>query len=217
VSEFQQMSKAIDNGEPLNVEAAQESCEPLIESIKNQQIHGVLDNVKGHHNYTYVHSLRVATFLSIFGHATGMRGDDMLTLATGGLLHDVGKMVTPQGVLNAPRKLKDNEWDVMKGHVEHSMEILERTPGVTKGMRIIAGQHHEKLDGTGYPLGLKGRQLNDLARMSAIVDIFGALTDVRSYKAAFTPEKAFSILESMDDGLDQSLVKKFRVVLETTG
>ncbi len=216
VSEFQQISNAIDSGEPLNVRAAQESCEPLIETIKNQQIQGVLDSVKGHHNYTYVHSLRVATFLSIFGHAIGMRGDDLMTLATGGLLHDVGKMVTPQGVLNAPRKLKDDEWTIMKGHVEHSMEILDRTPEVSKGIRIIAGQHHEKLDGTGYPLGLKGSQLNDLARMSAIVDIFGALTDVRSYKAAFTPEKAFSILESMDDGLDQSMVKKFRIVLENT-
>lgn len=216
VSEFKQISNAIDSGEPLDIKASQESCGPLLECINNQQIQGVLDSVKGHHNYTYVHSLRVATFLSVFGHTIGMRGDDLLTLATGGLLHDVGKMVTPQGVLNAPRKLKDSEWKVMKGHVEHSMVILGRTPMVTNGIQIIAGQHHEKLDGTGYPLGLKAPQLNDLARMSAIVDIFGALTDTRSYKVAFTPEKAFSILESMSDELDQSLVKQFRVVLEQT-
>ncbi|MEE8393762.1 MAG: HD domain-containing phosphohydrolase [Rhodospirillales bacterium] len=216
VKEFQGISEAIDKGEPLDIESAHESCEPLVESINNNQYQGILDSVKGHHNYTYVHSLRVATYLSIFGHAIGMRDDELLTLATGGLLHDVGKMVTPQGLLNKPSRLEDDEWKVMKGHVEHSKEILDRTPGVNRGIKIIAEQHHEKLDGTGYPLGLKDKQLNDLARMSAIVDIFGALTDVRSYKAAFPPEKAFAILEEMESGLDQSLVKKFRKVFEST-
>jgi len=214
VHEFQNLSKLIEEKKPLDLKASQESCEPLVQSINNHEYEGILENVKGHHNYTYVHSLRVATFLSIFGHAIGIRGDDLRTLATGGLLHDVGKMVTPQDVLNKNGKLDENEWPVMKGHVEHSSDILDRTPGVTAGIRIIAEQHHEKLDGTGYPLGLQGSELNELARMSAIVDIFGALTDERSYKPAFPPEKAFAILEDMEDGLDQSLVKVFRDVLE---
>jgi len=217
VEEFKALSAAIENREPLDLEQSYESCKPLAESINNQNIQGILDGVKGHHNYTYVHSLRVATYLSLFGHAIGIRGDDLLTLSTGGLLHDVGKMVTPQDMLNKGGKLSDQEFSVMKSHVDHTSDILNRTPGVTAGIRIIAEQHHEKLNGKGYPKGLKANELNELARMSGIVDIFGALTDARSYKPAFPAEKAFAILEDMDDGLDQSLVKIFRETLEEKG
>ncbi len=217
VEEFKALSTAIEEHKPLDLESSFESCKPLAESINNKDIHGILEGVKGHHNYTYVHSLRVATYLSLFGYAIGIRGDELLTLSTGGLLHDVGKMVTPQDMLNKSGKLSDEEFTVMKSHVEHTSEILNRTPGVTEGIRIIAEQHHEKLNGKGYPKGLKGSELNDLARMSAIVDIFGALTDSRSYKPAFPAEKAFAILEDMSDGLDQSLIKVFKKSLEEQG
>ncbi len=217
LEEFQDISKAIEEKRPLDLAASSKSCEPLVESINNQQFHGILDNVRGHHNYTYVHSLRVATYLSIFGHAIGIRGDDLLTLATGGLLHDVGKMVTPQDVLNKSSKLDDEEWLCMKEHVNNSSEVYDKTPDISQGIRIIGEQHHEKLDGSGYPRGLKGSELNELARMSAIVDIFGALTDERSYKPAFPPEMAFNILEEMTDQLDQNLVSIFRKVLEGHG
>ncbi len=213
VEEFKALSAAIEERQPLDLESSFESCKPLVESINNHDVHEILEGVKGHHNYTYVHSLRVATYLSLFGYAIGIRGHELLTLSTGGLLHDVGKMVTPQDMLNKNGKLSDEEFIIIKSHVEHTSEILNRTPGVTDGIRVIAEQHHEKLNGKGYPKGLKGNELNDLARMSAIVDIFGALTDSRSYKPAFPAEKAFSILEDMSDGLDQSLIKVFKETL----
>ena len=216
VEEFQNLTLAIERGEPVDLNTAKASCGPLVECVSSNQISSILDNVRHHHNYTYVHSLRVATFLSVFGHAIGIRGDDLLTLSSGGLLHDVGKMVTPQEVLNKPGRLDGDEWVVMKSHVEHSSEILKRSPDLNPIIRIIAEQHHEKIDGSGYPLGLKGAELNELARMAAIVDIFSALTDERSYKPAFPPEKAFAILEDIGDGIDQRLVKKFREVLEST-
>lgn len=215
VARFQEISRAIERGEPLDMDESKKSCEPLIQSVTSKQYKSILENVQGHHNYTYVHSLRVATFLSIFGDAIGMKGDDMITLTTGGLLHDVGKMATPPDILNKNGKLNDEEWGVMVGHVNHSKSILERTPDVTKGVTIIAQQHHEKLDGSGYPLGLKGAQLNDLARMSTIVDIFGALTDERSYKPAMSPERSFEILEEMGPKLDQPLLRVFREVLSS--
>ncbi len=217
LEDFQEISKAIEENRPLDVEGSAKSCEPLVESIHNKCFHGILDNVRGHHNYTYVHSLRVATYLTIFGEAIGMRDDELLTLATGGLLHDVGKMVTPQDVLNKSSKLDEDEWQCMKQHVDNSSKVYDNTPDITHGIRIIGEQHHEKLDGSGYPRGLKGKELNELARMSAIVDIFGALTDERSYKEAFPPEMAFEILEEMTEQLDQRLVGIFREVLEGHG
>jgi len=210
VREFQDLSDAIEKGEPLDINIARKSCEPLAEAVHNQEYHQILEGVKNHHNYTYVHSLRVATYLSLFGFAIGIRGGDLQTLVTGGLVHDVGKMVTPQDILNKNGKLVGEEWDSMKRHVDHSKDLLDQSHGDTKAIHIIAEQHHEKLDGSGYPLGLKGNQLDELARMSVIVDIFGALTDRRSYKPAFPPEKAFSILEEMGGKLDQSLLNLFR-------
>jgi putative nucleotidyltransferase with HDIG domain len=213
VDEFKRISRAIEEGKPLDIEAAKESCQLLADCVNESQYEGVLNNVKNHHNYTYVHSIRVATYLSVFGHAIGVRGDDLLILSAGGLLHDVGKVATPQHVLNKAGKLDDDEWVVMKQHAEQSGVILDATPDVNQGMRIIAEQHHEKLDGSGYPLELKASQLTELARMAAIVDIFSALTDKRSYKPAFSAEKAFAILQDMGSVIDQHLVRTFREVV----
>jgi len=156
--------------------------------------------------------MRVATLLTLFGHGLGMKGDDLLILSTGGLIHDVGKLVTPEQILNKPGKLTEDEWPVMRDHVTRSTELLGASTDVTKGALIIASQHHEKIDGSGYPHGLKGKELNELARMSVIVDIFGALTDARSYKPSFPQEKAFGILESMQGQIDQDLLKVFRAI-----
>lgn len=212
VEEYQGIARAIEKGEPIDYSSAEASCAPVVEAIRANAHHDLLKAVQSHHDYTYVHSLRVSTLLTLFGHGIGVKGDDLMVLSTGGLLHDVGKMVTPESVLNKPGKLDDEEWVVMKGHVDHTKDLLAVSPEVTHGARIIAEQHHEKIDGSGYPLGLKGRELNDLARMSAIVDIFGALTDKRSYKPAYPSEKAFAILESMTEQIDQNMLKLFKSI-----
>jgi HD-GYP domain-containing protein (c-di-GMP phosphodiesterase class II) len=212
VAEYQKVSDAIAAGEPIDYKSAAESCGPLVEATKDGAAHALLKAVQSHHDYTYVHSTRVATLLTLFGHGLGMTGDNLLILSTGGLLHDVGKLVTPPEILGKPGKLDDQEWPIMQNHVVESGHLLSLNPDVVKGARIIAEQHHEKLDGTGYPLGLKGKDLNDLARMSTIVDIFGALTDARSYKPAFPAEKAFAILEDMSGGIDQNLLKVFKEI-----
>ena len=214
VEEYQGISDAIANGEPIDCNSAAESCGPLVEAVGTGGHHTLLKAVQSHHNYTYVHSMRVATLLTLFGYGLGMKGDDLLVLSTGGLMHDVGKLVTPEQILDKPGKLTDEEWPVMRDHVTRSSQLLGESTDVTKGALIIAGQHHEKIDGSGYPKGLKGTELNELARMSVIVDIFGALTDARSYKPPFPQEKAFAILEGMQTQIDQNLLKIFRAIFE---
>jgi HD-GYP domain-containing protein (c-di-GMP phosphodiesterase class II) len=214
VEEYKGITDAIAKGEPINCSAAADSCRPLMDAVGSGEHHTLLNAVRSHHNYTYVHSMRVATLLTLFGYGLGMRGDDLLILSTGGLIHDVGKLVTPENILDKPGKLDDNEWPIMRNHVTRSSELLGDSSDVTKGALIIAGQHHEKIDGSGYPHGLKGKELNELARMSVIVDIFGALTDSRSYKPAFPQEKAFGILESMESQIDQNLLKVFKAIFE---
>ncbi len=217
VSIFTDCFKGVQEGDPLPMAKIEESCGPLIEAIGTDQISGILMGIRNHDDYTYVHSLRLAIFLSLLGHAMGMRsgkdGNELLTLATGGLMHDIGKAMVPLDILNKPGKLLGEEWEMMKSHVNHSKRILDASPGISPGVTIIALQHHEKLDGSGYPNGIKGAELNELARMASIVDIYGALTDRRTYKPAMPAEKAIVIMQDMNDKLDMHLLGLFKELL----
>lgn len=213
VAIFHEVPNLILEGKPIPYGDVRDSCASLVEAVSHRNFDALLDSVKGHDNYTYVHSIRVATFLSHFGHELGLRGDDLLTLATGGLLHDIGKVSIPQEVLNKPGRLNDEEVRVMRGHVVLSAEMLDHMTDVPRGVTTIAAQHHEKVDGTGYPRGLKGSALNELARMAAIVDVFGALTDRRVYKDPMAPEAALDLMADMREHLDQRLVRLFRDML----
>ncbi len=213
LSSFNAIADLIQEGEPIPYDSVRDSCTPLIEAVQNNNFKDMLAGVSDHDNYTYVHSLRVATFLSLFGNVLGIRGDDLMVLSTGGLLHDVGKMHIPHEVLNKPGKLTEDEFVVMKSHVNCTVDFLEETSELPKGVLIVAGQHHEKLDGTGYPYGLEGGKLNELARMASIIDIFSAITDRRVYKEPVPPEQALKIMENMKDQLDQNFLAVFREML----
>ncbi|MDV7341612.1 HD domain-containing phosphohydrolase [Terasakiella sp. A23] len=214
LSSFNSVADLIAEGKELPYDEIQDSCEPLVEAVQSGNFKDLLQGVKGHDNYSYVHSLRVATFLSLFGDHVGIKGNDMSILATGGVLHDVGKMMIPHQVLNKPGRLDDDELVVMRSHVTETIDFLENTVGLPRGVTIIASQHHEKIDGTGYPYGLKGKELNELARMAAIIDIFSALTDRRVYKDPMSPVQAMDIMEDMGPShLDQHFLLAFKELL----
>lgn len=207
---FNGISDLIDRGEPIEFSAVREACSPLVDAVQRNDFKAILNGVRGHDNYSYVHSLRVATFLSLFGHAMGLKGEDLLVLSSGGLLHDIGKMSIPHEVLNKPGRLSDAEFVIMRGHVRGSAAYIDDCPTMPRGVGLIAAQHHEKLDGSGYPMGLKGKELNELARMAAIVDVFTALTDRRCYKPPMEPAKALNIMrDEMQGHLDVSMLRLF--------
>jgi HD-GYP domain-containing protein (c-di-GMP phosphodiesterase class II) len=212
---FNGVSDLIEKGEPLAYSSVQDACTPLIESVQNQDFQHILGGVKGHDNYSYVHSLRVGTILSLFGYNMGLRGDDLCMLASGGLVHDIGKMFIPFEILNKPGKLDEAEMQLMRSHVDRTAEYLKGCGTMPRGVSIIAEQHHEKLNGKGYPKGLT--DLNDLARMAAIADVFGALTDRRCYKPPMDPEEALKIMTgAMKEELDQHFLGLFREMLLDT-
>ncbi|KIM00507.1 HD domain protein [Paramagnetospirillum magnetotacticum MS-1] len=135
-------------------------------------------------------------------------------LASGGLLHDTGKISIPHEVLNKPGRLTEEEFSVMKSHVTETIKFLDLAQDIPKPVIVIGAQHHEKIDGTGYPFGLKGAQLNDLARMASIVDVFSALTDRRVYKPPMAAEVALGIMtDQMSRHLDQNFVTLFKTML----
>ena len=211
---FNNISDFIAAGEPVPFASVKEACAPLVNAIGKNDFKGILNGVKEHDNYSYAHSLRVATLLSLFGHTLGLKQEDQLVLASGGLLHDAGKISIPHEVLNKPGRLSEEEFVVMKSHVTETIKFLHITPDIPKPVIIIAAQHHEKLDGTGYPYNLKGAELNDLARMASIVDVFSALTDRRVYKPAMPAEKALTIMtDEMGHHLDQHFLALFKTML----
>lgn len=218
VEVFNGISDLIERGEPLEFEVLGDACRPLAQAVAHNEYRSILGSVREHDNYSYVHSLRVGTLLCLFGYTIGLRGDDLLQLACGGLVHDIGKMAIPHGVLNKPGKLNPQEWVVMQSHVKGSIRFL-RNSNLPRSIVTIAAQHHERLNGAGYPFGLKGRQLNELARMASIVDVFSALTDRRVYKEPMAPQHALDIMtKDMGEELDQGLLALFRgMLLEAAG
>jgi len=213
VTLFNDIADLVETGAPVPYPQVRACCQPLAQAVENAQFKDILRGVKGHDNYSYVHSLRVAVFLAHFGATLGMRGEELLTLASGGLLHDIGKMAIPFEVLNKPGILTPEEFALVKTHVQKAVDMLCQTEGMSKSAIIVARQHHEKLDGSGYPQGLKNGQLNELARMASIVDIFGALTDRRPYKDPIPPEEALAMMAAMKHEIDQNLLGMFRGAL----
>ncbi len=211
---FNSIGELAANGEMLDFSSVNAACSPLVDAVSNRDYRSILDNVRGHDNYSYVHSLRVGTMLIMLGCGLGLGQTELLQVATGGLLHDIGKMVIPHEVLNKPGRLNDDEWTVMRSHVDKTIYFLNTHTQAPSGVITIAAQHHEKLGGGGYPYGLKGAELNELARMATIVDIFSALTDRRVYKPSMPAEKALAIMsEDMKGDLDQHLLLLFREIL----
>jgi HD-GYP domain-containing protein (c-di-GMP phosphodiesterase class II) len=130
------------------------------------------------------------------------------------LLHDLGKLRVPNTILDKPGRLEDAEWRVVREHPLLSQQILERVPSF-QAMARIAGRHHERLDGSGYPLGLKGGELSLEDRIVAVADVYGALVEDRPYRKGLEAEQILSILQKEVPGrLDPACFEALRAVME---
>ena len=144
--------------------------------------------------YTGGHCARMASYASLFGEALGLPEDEVAALSRGGYLHDVGKVGVPDAVLLKPGRLTEDEFALIRQHTI----IGDRLCGDLKLLRLvkpIVRSHHERLDGTGYPDGLRGDEIPLLAQIMAIVDVYDALTTDRPYRAALTVEASLAELE----------------------
>lgn len=146
---------------------------------------------------TVIHTMSTRNFALSIGRMMRVPTVDLQILYYGALLHDIGKIVIPLSILEAPRRLTDDEMRIMKAHVVITDKILR---GALDARIVnVATKHHEKLDGTGYPRGLKEEELSRLERIAAVADILSALYGKRSYKDSFPPEKIKAILQGDAD------------------
>jgi HD-GYP domain-containing protein (c-di-GMP phosphodiesterase class II) len=143
---------------------------------------------------TEEHTRRVAMLAVEIGEQLGLSPSRLRSLAIGGLLHDIGKLSVPDSILQKPGPLDDDEFGVVKLHPERGRELLNELGGFDETVRRLVLDHHERLDGSGYPRGLPGDQIDLATRILAVCDVYDALVSPRVYRSAWPREKALALL-----------------------
>ena len=160
-------------------------------------------------SYTFLHSVAVSALMAMLARQLELPEDQVRDAALGGLLHDMGKAMLPLEVLNKPGKLTEAEFAIVRAHPVHGERLL-REGGVTQPAVLhIARHHHEKVDGMGYPQQLRGDELPLLTRMSAICDVYDAISSNRPYKAGWDPAESLRRMASWKGHFDDDLLKAF--------
>ncbi|MCM1272515.1 MAG: HD domain-containing protein [Clostridium sp.] len=160
--------------------------------------------------YTGEHIKRVAEYMRVLGKASGFEDDYVEKLATASMMHDIGKLMISEEILDKPDKLTDEEYEIMKNHVLYGEALLKNCPGEMLHLAcILAKEHHERWDGTGY-LGMKGEEIAYISRLMAVCDVFDALTSDRYYKKGWSLEDTFDeIVRLSGKHFDPKVIKLF--------
>ena len=159
--------------------------------------------------YTFKHSVDVASLAMIIAKKYGMKRDELREIGIAGLLHDVGKSKIPKQILNKPAKLTDEEFHQMKFHSLYGYKILEGNNGFSTAVKSGVLQHHEKMNGHGYPMAVDGTRIHPYARIISVADVYDALVTERPYKKGFPKKDAIEIIMTMTDDLDIKAMKSF--------
>ena len=192
---------------------------PTISNVSNMMydrqgnfvgVFACLNQLRDADEYTYSHCLNVAFICMFIGKWLNFNSDEMKAVLQAGLLHDVGKCRVPEEILNKPSSLTEQEFEQIKKHPVYGYRILENVKDVRPTTAIAALTHHEKINGKGYPLGLKSEKIHLYGRITAIADIYDAMTSNRVYNKKSSPFQVFGILEDLMYGsLDPELVLIF--------
>ena len=198
-------------GQGFEVERVEDIVDDMVESIvRNPQALMWVAHLREQDIATYGHGLQVSVYLTSFGRHLGFPRAQLSHLAQVGLLLDIGKIRLPKGLLEKPGRLTDEEFEAAKAHVKHGLEILSETPGFDAEILRGIEQHHERMNGSGYPRGLVGDEIGVFGRMSGIVDCFAALTNHRPYASAVSSYEALRNITAWGgEFFHEALVQQF--------
>lgn len=210
---------------PLQPEAVTARTKSLIrlKSINDERddaeavLHALARTIEAKDPYTLGHADRVAQYAVELGKYVGVSDYDSQVLRRGGMLHDIGKIAIPDSILLKPGRYTPEEFDVMKRHPVLGCEICGKLRTVRDALPLIR-HHHEKLDGSGYPDGLKNDAVPALVRIISVVDIYDALRSQRSYKEAYSVDKSFEIMwqEVQKGWWDKSLLSAWETLVRSS-
>lgn len=178
--------------------------------IQHKDILVNLATIRAVDDYTFGHSLNVGVLSMITGISLGYTKNELLDLGTGAILHDIGKTMVNNGILNKDDKLSEEEFNEIKKHTTYGYELLSKNLNIKDDISNIILYHHERFDGKGYPHGLKGKDIHEYARIASVSDVYDALTSNRVYKQRIESHQAIEYLISMGGHqFDYDIVKMF--------
>ena len=194
----QQVFLDVQQGHPINIAPIIDVTNETIAAIfKNPDTLACVINIRNKNEYLLEHSVSVSILMTIFARFLKVERTVIQQLAIGAFLHDVGKIKIADNILNKAGKLSASEYKIIQQHVNHSIDIIKATPEISAISLEVAAQHHERNDGSGYPLQLKQDNISNYGAMIAICDVFDALTADRCYKDSYSQIKAFSVLRNL--------------------
>jgi putative nucleotidyltransferase with HDIG domain len=209
------MSNIMSNVHDFNGKAVKESLNDVEELIKYiievGDVNKSLFDIKTYDNYTYVHSLDTCIMSTFLGISSGYSDQELKNLGIGAILHDVGKTKVPHGIISKQGKLTDDEFMEIKKHTLYGSEILKKNYSIPDPVIKIVEQHHERIDGRGYPYGLTANQISKFAKIVCVSDVYDAVSNDRCYRRKFSPNDAYElILAGSGSIFDEQVVNSFR-------
>lgn len=199
----------IRNKQTIPVNDIQEQVIPALESATQnyRDLFMLLSNLQSKDDYTYRHNIGVGVLSALIGKWLNLPESDQAALMVAATLYDVGKMLVPEAILNKKGKLTPEEFDLLKQHTVVGYDLIQAADGTTPEMARVALEHHERMDGSGYPHGKKGEEIHLYSRIVAVADVFHAMISDRPYHQAIPFYEAISQLRGDGFGkLDSNVV-----------
>jgi putative nucleotidyltransferase with HDIG domain len=189
---------SIRSGRTVELEKSFVSVNDMLEKLNTKSdLFLYMNFIQGHDVHTFSHSNNVAMLANVFGNWLGLNKKDIMTLTLGGMFHDVGKTEIPKEIITKPAKLTEEEFRIVKNHPNDGFQMLKRI-NMSKEILMCALEHHEKVDGSGYPRSLKGKSISYFSKIIMICDIYEAMTAKRVYREKICP---FEVIKSFETGM----------------
>lgn len=199
-----------DTTAPDFIDTAANVTSSLVSSImENEAVALNIDALKFSDEYTFQHSVDVATIAMLIAKNSNMSEAEIQKIGLAGLLHDMGKSKIPNEILNKAGKLTEEEFTIMKNHSLYGYQILQEKGSIPQEVLLGVLQHHEKLNGRGYPMGVTADKISPYAKILSIADIYDALVTERPYKKGFSQQDAIEMIMAMTDELDITFMRNF--------
>lgn len=198
-------------GHAIDAERVTELVEEITESVsRNPDAMISLARLKTSDEYTYMHSVAVCALMIALARQLELCEEQVRDAGTAGLLHDIGKMMIPDAILNKPGKLTDAEFTTMRDHPMAGLQLLKGNREISAIVLDVCLHHHEKVDGSGYPHHLTGEHISLFAKMGAVCDVYDAITSNRPYKNGWDPAESIRKMAEWSKGhFDQAIFQAF--------
>jgi len=208
---MQEILEDLSRGETPSIVPLEQNVSQMAKEVKaHEELVIPLIQLKKHDDLTFTHSLNVAVISLFIAKFLGLKDEELIHLGLGALLHDLGKLLIPPEILNKPSKLSEKDYEIIQKHTIFAKNILDEKTRLPERVKEIPLQHHERIDGSGYILRLTKEETSVLSRITAVADVYEALTSDRPYRKALPiPEVIEYLMGSAGHKLDDEVVTTF--------